>query len=137
MSKKLLLLTLLTLLVSAFDSSYWWITKEYKLDKDRPLSVVLKRDKDERKLYFLWTLFMDKELVCKLWYQDAYKTFSLSKQYKRDIYRVKLYDSEIGEREDSYALIRFVSYDKKTLKANISLYIHNELESIEIKENDN
>ena len=134
MNKKLFFaIVLLINTLDAFDSSYWWITKTYSIKKDDPITMLFSKDDNvKKKFYCLWTLFINNELICKLWYDDTYRTFSLSKRYNRDYYKIKLYNKDIGEREDSYMLFRFIDYDKQNNLAKLEFFIHNELEDIKI-----
>jgi len=130
---KTLFLSLFIFNLFSFDSSYWAIEKEFVLQKDELLKLDIKKDKDREELNYLWTLFIDKELVNKLWYKRSYFTFSLEKRYKRELFKLKLFNKNSGFREDDYMLIKFVDFDVKKNSATIKIYIHNESENIEIK----
>ena len=129
---KLFFSFIFSLFLFGFDSSYWAITQQYELKKDEPLRLTLTKGEQKEQFVYLWTLFMEKELVNKVWYKRGFYTFSLSSRYKRDIYRLELFDREIGEREDAYMLIRFVEFNPKTYTAKLEFLIHNEIEDIAI-----
>ena len=127
---KLFFSIIFSLSLFGFDSSYWAIKQQYELKKDEPLRLSFTKGEQSEKFVYLWTLFMEKELVNKIWYKRGWYTFSLSSRYKRDIYRLELFDKEIGEREDAYMLVRFVNYDTAKHTATLEFLVHNELEDI-------
>ena len=128
MSKKAVLIFLMSLCLFAKDDQMWDYAYSFKLKKDQTARVLVsrsnkKKNSKEGVFVFRWTLFSNEGLVTLVNYQGHPTQHVLYRKKHQVTFIFKLIPDSMSLADRTYLMLIFSDFDKKKQRAVYDVYI--------------
>lgn len=112
------------ILLSSAQAAEWSYMKEIRLKKDQLQTVLVKEEPETtRVLKFRWTLYAGDGLVMHLNFNDLASQFILYRNYKQDMYKLRLLPKRSVYEAVPLLYLVFKKFDHKTKEAYFDILI--------------
>lgn len=116
-------LLLALIVVGVLDAAAWRESKNYSLQKDELVKILVKSEGQERVFSFRWTLYTDKVLVVHESFDRYVGQHMLYSGHANQSFRKQLLPQKRSPKDVPYILVVFKKFDDGNKTAQMDLFL--------------